>query len=108
MKENICLYEETKRALGDRGVKISELAEIILDLQSSHTKNINKDIALENIYGVLKKREIQHAILTGIMLDELIEKGHIDSPIANLIKNDDKLYGVDETLALSITNCYGS
>lgn len=108
MTKHLDLYEETKRKLGDRGVRISELADIVIDLQEKHTPDITRDEALENIYGVLKKREVQHAILTGILLDEVTENDKGDNPVLDIIARDEGLYGVDETLALSITNCYGS
>ncbi|EUJ62867.1 hypothetical protein MCOL2_03546 [Listeria fleischmannii FSL S10-1203] len=57
---------------------------------------------------VLRKREVQNAILTGIQLDILAENEELMQPLQNIISNDEGLYGVDEILALSIVNVYGS
>ena len=57
---------------------------------------------------VIKKRESIHAILTGIALDEMAEKGMLDQAINSIIVTDNHLYGIDEILALSIVNMHGS
>lgn len=57
---------------------------------------------------VLGKREVQSAILTGIELDMLAEQKHLNEPLLDIIARDEPLYGIDEILALSITNIYGS
>lgn len=46
--------------------------------------------------------------MTGLELDRLSEEGHLQGPIADIIKQDFSLYGVDEILALSVVNVYGS
>jgi phosphatidylglycerophosphatase A len=60
------------------------------------------------VVAVLRKREVQNAILTGIQLDELAEKGLLDYPLQDMVINDYSLYGIDEILAFSIVNVYGS
>ena len=54
------------------------------------------------------KREVQNAILTGLELDELAEKGLLSEPLSSMLLSDYGLYGVDEVLALAIVNVYGS
>ena len=59
--------------------------------------------------SVLSKREVQHAIMTGIELDILAEKNLMDNKdLEALLKRDEGLYGVDEVLAYGICNLYGS
>src|SRR5699024_11697952 len=53
-------------------------------------------------------REVQHAVLTGIELDILAEKGLLSEPLQDIISRDEGLYGIDEVIALSIVNVYGS
>ena len=65
------------------------------------------DDCLENVKKVLKKREVQNAILTGIQLDVLAEKKQLDEPLQQIIETDEGLYGVDEAIAFSIINVYG-
>ncbi|MEL1159673.1 phosphatidylglycerophosphatase A, partial [Staphylococcus epidermidis] len=57
---------------------------------------------------VLRKREVQNAVMTGIQLDKLAEAGQLDEPLENIIAEDEGLYGVDEILAFAIVNVYGS
>ncbi len=61
-----------------------------------------------NVDRVLSKREVQNAVLTGIQLDELAEKNMLDQPLQDILMKDEGLYGVDEIIALSIVNVYGS
>jgi phosphatidylglycerophosphatase A len=56
----------------------------------------------------LAKREVQYALYTGIALDKLAEQKLLPEPLQKILETDEPLYGVDEILALSITNVYGS
>ena len=59
--------------------------------------------------SVLSKREVQHAIMTGIALDVLAEKKMLDDKdLESILRRDEGLYGVDEVLAYGICNLYGS
>ncbi len=93
--------------LDERGVTIESMAELVFELQKQYL-DITMEEAVENVEAVLMKREVQNAILTGIEIDLLAEKGLIREPILKIIQNDESLYGIDEILALSITNVYGS
>ena len=63
---------------------------------------------MDSLAMVLAKREVQHAVITGITLDELAEAGRLPEPLGSIVREDHPLYGVDEVLALSIVNVYGS
>lgn len=95
------------KLLEERGVTILDIAKLVYELQKSYVK-ISMEDAIENVEKVLLKREVQNALLTGIQLDKLAEKDLLDEPLLSMIKNDESLYGIDEILALSITNIYGS
>lgn len=90
--------------LKQRGITIRDISSLVIILQ----KNFN-DFTLEQcdqaVLEVISKRE---AILTGIALDEMAEKGMMDKEINNIILEDNHLYGIDEILALSIVNMHGS
>lgn len=92
----------------ERDVTIEEIAELVYDLQTPYNNNITMELCIDNVNAVLKKREVQNAILTGIELDVLCEEGKLSSPLQEIIKNDEGLFGIDEVLALSIVNVYGS
>lgn len=103
------LTEETARKwLKERGVKTEEIAELVYYLQKDYHTDLKMEDCLHNVERVISKREVQNAILTGIQLDILAEKGMLEEPLQSIIKTDEGLYGVDEILALSIVNVYGS
>lgn len=107
--QKMTLSEKTARDwLNDRGVKIEDIAELVMFLQKKYHPNLHLDECIENINRVLSKREVQNAILTGIQLDILAEKKMLEEPLQSIIEVDESLYGVDEILAFSIVNVYGS
>ena len=94
--------------LEDRGVSLRQIGELTYFLQEKYYKTLTVDDCVENVKAVLKKREVQNAILTGIQLDELAEKKMLDYPLQDMVEKDYSLYGIDEILAFSIVNVYGS
>ena len=92
----------------ERDVTIEEIAELVYDLQTPYLPNLTMEVCIDNVHAVLRKREIQNAILTGIELDMLAEKKLLSSPLQEIIENDEGLFGIDEILALAIVNVYGS
>ena len=51
---------------------------------------------------------VLQCVLTGIAIDKACDKKLFDDPIQKIIESDESLYGIDEVLALSIINVYGS
>lgn len=105
MKE---LHEMTLEMLEGRGVKVRDIAEIVMILQAEYYEDLTLEVCEENILAVLKKREIIHAIMTGIALDEIAEKKLLPEPLQTIIETDEGLYGIDEIIPLSIVNVYGT
>jgi len=101
-------YQDALSKLEERGVKLEDIAEITYDLQKKYIPDLTIDYCLNHVEKVLKKREVQHAVLTGIELDILAEKGLLSEPLSSMLLNDYGLYGIDEIMALSIVNVYGS
>lgn len=99
---------KARALLKERGVTLKDIAELVFYLQSSYHDDLTMDICLHNVNRVLSKREVQNAILTGIQLDILAEKKQLDEPLQQTIEEDESLYGVDEIIAFSIVNVYGS
>lgn len=101
-------YEYCVKLIESRGVKLHEIAEVAYQLQKPHIEVITIEDAKEAVRAVIHKREAQFAIMTGLELDRLAEEGYLRGPIAEIIQKDFGLYGVDEILALSVVNIYGS
>lgn len=101
------LYEITIEALKKKGVEISDIAEIVYQLQSEY-EPITMEMCEENVLAVLRKRETIHAVLTALAIDKAVDQKLFEEPIQSIIANDEGLYGIDEVLSLSIVNLYGS
>lgn len=102
------LESKAREWLQQRGVKLEDIAQLVYYLQSKYHDNLGMDDCLYNVDQVLKKREVQNAILTGIQLDKLAEQKLLDQPLQKTIETDESLYGIDEIVAFSIVNVYGS
>jgi phosphatidylglycerophosphatase A len=102
------VLEATKAALERRGVSIEEIAKIVLEMQLAYNVGLTIEHCIESVESVLKKREMQHAILVGIELDELAEKKMLSAPLQQIVEADEGLFGVDETIALGSVFTYGS
>ncbi|WP_353894098.1 phosphatidylglycerophosphatase A [Proteinivorax hydrogeniformans] len=92
----------------ERGVKLQDIGEIVLEIQKPYIPDLNLETCVEHVSKVLEKREAQNAILTGLVMDMYAEKNMFPEPLQTILKEDEGLYGIDEILALSITNIYGS
>lgn len=102
------MYKEVCRLLEKRGVALPQIAQVVLEIQKGYYPELTLEECLSGVDAVLKKREVQHAILTGIAVDMLAEEKKLPEPLQSIVAKDDFLFGVDEILALSITNVYGS
>lgn len=91
-----------------RGVEIEDIAKLTYFLQEQYVQDLTMERCIESVEHVLQKREVQNALLTGIELDMLSEKGALSEPLLSILRQDESLYGVDEILALAILNLYGS
>ena len=99
---------KARKLLEERGVTLNDIADLVYYLQSKYHPALEMSECLENVDRVLSKREVQNTILTGIELDILAEQGQLQEPLSRILLDDEGLYGVDEVLALSIVNVYGS
>ncbi len=94
--------------LRNRGVELADIASIALELQKPYHPDLTMEECLSNVEAVLMKREVTHAVMTGIAIDEFAEKKMLPQPLQAIVERDDGLYGIDEVLPLSIVNVYGS
>ncbi|RXJ01822.1 phosphatidylglycerophosphatase A [Anaerobacillus alkaliphilus] len=109
MKKEMDIVEKTAREwLEKRGVTLDDIADLVYFLQVKYHTNLDIEDCRENVDRVLGKREVQNAVLTGIQLDMLAEKNLLEPPLLDIVQRDEGLYGVDEIIALSIVNVYGS
>ncbi|ASZ08134.1 MULTISPECIES: phosphatidylglycerophosphatase A family protein [Enterococcus] len=102
------LEEKARALLLERGVTIEDIAELVMFLQKDYITDLTLVDCAESVDSVLTKREVHNAIITGIQLDILAEQKQLMEPLQHIIEDDEGLYGIDEILALSIVNVYGT
>ncbi len=103
------MYKQCVDLLLERGVQLSDIAECVCILQQPFHPDLTIEEAVEIIENVLSKREVQHAVLTGINMDIMAErKMLVSKDLEDILNRDYSLYGVDEVLAYGICNIYGS
>ncbi|MDD4323218.1 MAG: phosphatidylglycerophosphatase A [Eubacteriales bacterium] len=102
------LQEVAIENLKNRGVELKDIGEIVFELQKDFQPDLTIEECVTNVVHVLKKREVSHAVLTGIALDELAEQELLPEPLQTIVESDDSLYGIDEVIPLSIVNVYGT
>ncbi|WP_226035888.1 phosphatidylglycerophosphatase A family protein [Aquibacillus saliphilus] len=102
------LETKARTWLEERGVTMDDIADLVYYLQSKYHDSLSMDDCRHHVDKVLMKREVQNAIVTGIQLDVLAEEKKLEQPLQDTIERDESLYGVDEIIAFSIVNVYGS
>lgn len=102
------LNHQAVKGLRDRGVELTDIAEIVHFLQARYMEHLTLERCLENVEAVLRKREVIHAVLTGLAIDEMANKKLLPEPLQSIVENDEGLYGIDEVLPLGIVNVYGT
>lgn len=103
------MYEKCIEYLKLRGVKLSDIADCVLFLQKEYHPELTQTECISVIQEVLHKREVQHAVLSGLCIDQAVEKHlFMDAHLEHIIMEDSPLYGIDEVLAYGICNLYGS
>jgi phosphatidylglycerophosphatase A len=95
------------KLLEERGVQLDDISSIVHALQVPYNADLTIEECRESVLAVLEKRDVQYTLITGVALDQLAEKKLLPRPLQEMMEADESLYGVDEVLALGITNAYG-
>lgn len=90
------------------GITVQSMAELVYDGQKPYEPDITMAYAMERVEKVLHRREVQHALLVALFLDESAQKGIMPEPLQSIVASDDGLFGVDETIAISAAGLGGS
>lgn len=103
------MYDKCVELLSSRGVELIDIAECVMYLQAKYHPEITIDQVIEAVKIVLKKREVQNAILVGVEMDRLAETNSLkDKELNEILVNDHSLFGIDEVIGFGICNLYGS
>ena len=102
------LYKHILDLLRERHVEVSEMAQIVYDGQIKYEPDITIDKCKQAILHVLKKREVQNVVLTGIVVDKMVDMDLIpDEYLAKILKEDSWQYQVDEVVSYGIGDVFG-
>lgn len=103
------MFDKCIALLSERGVTIKDIADCVYYLQQGYIDTFDETAVEATILKVIEKREVQHAIITGICLDKMSEANMLlDKDLEAILQRDESLYGIDEVLAYGICNLYGS
>ncbi|MDO5712963.1 MAG: phosphatidylglycerophosphatase A [Tissierellia bacterium] len=102
------LNKQAIAGLKSKGVELHDIAKLVYFLQERYMEHLTMERCLENVEAVLRKREVIHAVLTGLAIDEVANKKLLPEPLQSIVENDEGLYGIDEVLPLGIVNIYGT
>lgn len=102
------LRDKVIEVMKERGVELEEIAKIVYTLQSPYNPDLTLEECLESVERVMDKREVHYTVLTGIALDVAAENDVLSEPLLSIIKTDEPLYGVDESIAAAIASIYGT
>lgn len=102
------LYEYVVAELEKRNITQKTVGEAAYELQHMYFPNVTVEDFGSELPHVLKKREVLNLLATGLALDNLATENKLPQPLQFIIENDLGVFGVDETLAMAISQLYGS
>lgn len=107
-KRTVTLYDHTINLLTERGIKLHDLSKIVYDGQVDYVPEITLVECENAIKHVLKKREVQNAVITGIYLDKQSrEDDNMDPYLKEILRNDESQFQVDELLSTAVSDVFG-
>ena len=102
-------YEDVIKVLSDEGIKLEDIGLLAYELQKPYIPEITLKDGIDSVKCVLSKREVMYAVIVAAELDRSARTNRMENKkLQKLIEADDGLFGIDEILALSICNVYGS
>ena len=94
--------------LEERGVTVTEIAEIAYNQQLRYNKNIDMNECILSVEKILSLRDTFHLLQLGAEIDRLAEEGMFKGPIQDILQNDLGVFGIDEIFGLDIARLYGA
>lgn len=94
--------------LGDDKDMITRLGELVVDNQVKYNPTLTLEKAKQAVVKTLKKREVAHALLVAITLDNFASMGMLPEPLQSIVFEDSEDFGTDEDLMSPAMHLYGS
>lgn len=100
--------EYISKRFKELGITSHDMAMIVINEQEKYNPGLTFDQVNNAIESIISKREIQHALVTALSIDELADKKQLPEPFQFMIEEDNPLYGVDEAIAIVSSLMYGT
>ena len=92
----------------EMNISLEQIAAQAVEHQSKFIKGLTLEDGKKRLERILNKREVLNALAVAVQLDKLANKGMLDEPLQTLVANDACTLGVDETMAISLAQLFGS
>lgn len=100
--------EYIKDEFDKRQIYVADMAEIVFNSQKKHIKGLAYEDAVKVVNEVMQKREVRHALLVALALDNLAMEKELPEPLQTIVTEDEPLFGIDEDIAVATSGLNGS
>ncbi len=94
--------------LNERGVEVSEIAEVAYQQQSKWTDDVSRQDCIDSVEKILSLRDTFHLLQLGAEIDRLTEENKIREPLREILNSDLGLFGIDELFGLELAGLFGT
>ncbi|KRM54774.1 phosphatidylglycerophosphatase A family protein [Lacticaseibacillus sharpeae] len=91
-----------------KNVTPDAIAEVVYGLQHKFLPDVTVDEYKAEVLDTMHKREFLNNAMVGLALDNLAAADALPQPLNDIITNDVGVFGVDETIALGVSQLSGS
>lgn len=102
------LFDYVVKELDKRGIDEWTVGNAAYAMQHQYYPDVTVEQFGSELTNVLKKREVLNNLAVGFALDNFANRSLLPEPLQTIVANDLGAFGVDEALALSITQLYGT
>lgn len=102
------LFDYVVKELDKRGIDEWTVGNAAYAMQHQYYPDVTVEQFGGELTNVLKKREVLNNLAVGFALDNFANRSLLPEPLQTIVANDLGAFGVDEALALSITQLYGT
>lgn len=102
------MYDYIMNYFDDLGIDVNKIAEQAVDHQRKFIPELTYEDGYKRIHAILQKREVLNNLITAIALDETAQRGLLPKPLQQVVSADAGVFGVDEALALSTSQLFGT
>lgn len=102
------LFDFVMNELKKRNINSHTVGEAAYQLQHQYLPELTIADFGYQLNEILKKREVLNTLALGFEIDNLVTEKKLSEPLQTIIENDLGIFGLDELLAMNISQLYGS